>query len=463
VRTIPVPAGSQAAPLAPKRLLALRGDDKLVEQFRRGNEAGFEAAFERYGGQILSFCRHMLGSLEEAEDVVQHTFAVAYRDLLDDDRAINLKPWLYAIARNRCLSVLRARRESSSEEIDVPTAGLDEQVQQRAELRELVQDVQDLPADQRAALLLAELGDLSHPEVAGVLGCEVPKVKALVFRARSGLMERRQARETSCAEIREQLSNLRGGALRRSELRHHLRTCEGCRAFREQVKRQRQLMAAILPVTPSLGFKSSVLAAIGIGGGSAGGGAAGGGAAGLGLSAAGLSSGTVAKIAAVALVAGGGAVGGEALVDRSGGDARGSNAPSESVGPGGGEQGTGGDGAASEPVAGRTPRRVRGARGKASTVTKGRGRDLPLNGPATPGSKAHGKAGGPPARGAPLRKNRASPPNNSAKARGLGIPETAPPSTPPVRRRRQGVRRTPRTPDRTLDGTELGRGVGKSD
>ena len=67
------------------------------------------------GRRILGFCRHMLGSAEEAEDAVQHTFAAAYRDLARaDEREIVLKPWLFAIARNRCISIFRARREQPS-------------------------------------------------------------------------------------------------------------------------------------------------------------------------------------------------------------------------------------------------------------------------------------------------------------------------------------------------------------
>jgi hypothetical protein len=72
-------------------------------------------------------------------------------------------------------------------------------------------------------------------EVAQVLGCEVGSVKGLVFRARSSLIERRDARETPCGEIREQLETLRGGALRRNELRHHIRHCPGCAAYRDEV------------------------------------------------------------------------------------------------------------------------------------------------------------------------------------------------------------------------------------
>ena len=62
-----------------------------------------------------------------------------------------------------------------------------------------------LPDEQRAALVLMELGDLSHAEIAGVLGCR-GKVKSLVFMARSSLTASRAARDASCVEIREQLA-----------------------------------------------------------------------------------------------------------------------------------------------------------------------------------------------------------------------------------------------------------------
>ncbi len=301
------------APIRPfrsKRLLALAGDDRLVEQIRRGNEIAFEVAFERHGAGILGFCRHMVGSREEAEDVVQHTFAAAFRDLQrDGERSIALKAWLYTIARNRCVSVLRARREDTAELHELPTDGLSEQVERRADLRELLSDVRQLPDEQRAALLLSEAAGLSHAEVAQVLDCEVGSVKGLVFRARSSLIERRAARETPCGEIREQLATLRGGALRRNELRHHLRACPGCSAYREELRHQRKMLAVALPVTPTLGLKGSVLGAAGLTAGAVGGTSAGAGAIALGSAA-------MAKVAIVGVVAGGGIVAGEVVIDR---------------------------------------------------------------------------------------------------------------------------------------------------
>jgi DNA-directed RNA polymerase specialized sigma24 family protein len=95
---VPAATVTSRAPLRvlrSKRLLALASDERLVEQIQRGNELAFEVAFERHGGGILAFCRHMLGSREEGEDAVQHTFAAAYRDLQRTrDRSIALKAWL---------------------------------------------------------------------------------------------------------------------------------------------------------------------------------------------------------------------------------------------------------------------------------------------------------------------------------------------------------------------------------
>jgi RNA polymerase sigma factor (sigma-70 family) len=299
-----------------RKLLAAFGDERLVEQLRRGNETAFEVLYDRHHAGILSYCRHMLGSLHEAEDALQQAFVSAHHGIVTTQKPIRFKAWLYTIARNRCLTMLRARREQPSDQLEVvSTTGLSEEVQGRADLKEILGDLHELPDDQRGALVLSELGDLSHAEVAEVIGCEAAKVKSLVFQARSGLIERRQARETPCEEIREQLATLRGGSLRRGPLRRHLKECVGCAAFRSDVKRQRQMLAIVLPVIPTLGLRDSALAAAGTGAGSA---AAGGGVAtgAGGISAAAIAKVGAVKIAVVAIAVGGAAVGGGVAVER---------------------------------------------------------------------------------------------------------------------------------------------------
>jgi RNA polymerase sigma factor (sigma-70 family) len=303
----------------------LRGrtsDERLVAALRAGRTAAFNTIYDRYSAPLLSFCRHMLGSREEAEDAVQHTFAAAYTNLCGSEKSIQLRPWLYAIARNHCVSLLRARRQHVSiDDVEPAVEGLAPAVARREDLRELLRDLARLPEDQRAALLLAELGALSHDEIAEVVGCRPGKVKALVFQARSSLAAGREARETPCNEIREQLASLTGGSLLRTGLRRHLRDCEGCSAFRAEVKRQRSAMAVLLPVVPSAALKSGVMSAISAKAGAGGGAglAAGGGAAatGGGVGAA-LTNAGAAKLlvaGAVALAGAGGTVTAVSAID----------------------------------------------------------------------------------------------------------------------------------------------------
>ena len=288
----------------PRRLLAALSDERLAIEAKSGDRTAFEVIYDRHHRGLLALCRHMLGSREDAEDALQQTFASAFRALPSNRQPAQIKPWLYAIARNRCLTTLRAYRETPVGEVERdPTAGLSEEVERRTELRELLADLDHLPERQKTALILSEVGDLDHSQIAQVLECETKQVKALIFQARSALIEDRRAREIPCAEIREQLATASAGALRRSFLRRHVRVCPGCADFRDEVRRQRGMLAVALPVIPSLGLKESALAAVGIGGG----GAAGGG----GLIAA-LGAHGVAKVAAIA-IATGGAVGGVAV------------------------------------------------------------------------------------------------------------------------------------------------------
>jgi RNA polymerase sigma factor (sigma-70 family) len=238
------------------RSRAPASDERLVKRIRSGSEEAFGALYERYHARLLSFCRHMLGSHAEAEDAVQQCFVNAYRDIMRGEKQLRVRPWLYRIARNQCLSALRARRFDSELAADrISLRGLADEVLERADLRDLLRDLAHLPDDQREALVLAELEDNSHAEVAQILGCDREKVKSLVFQARSSLLKSKEARALPCAEVQRQLSVLRGGSLRRTQLRRHLAECPACRAFKEEVKRQRAALALVLPVAPTASLK----------------------------------------------------------------------------------------------------------------------------------------------------------------------------------------------------------------
>src|ERR1700757_4345445 len=125
------------------RLLRVASDARLVGLIREGRSAAFEAAYDRHHRGILSFCRHMLGDADEAEDAVQHTFMAAYNDLISSEQPIHLRASLFRSAQPRCPSFGRAGRGQPMSELDEPaTEGLAAQVQRRQDLRDLVGDMQ---------------------------------------------------------------------------------------------------------------------------------------------------------------------------------------------------------------------------------------------------------------------------------------------------------------------------------
>jgi len=245
-----------------RRTIVDDADEYLVARLRAGDDAAFEAIYDRYARGVLAFCAHMLGNREAAEDALQLTFVSAFRALRASDANVSLRPWLYTIARNRCLSELRTRRDVDVDDVatDRPSPeGVADVVQRREDFREMLDDLQRLPADQRAALVLFELADHSHEEIAAVLGVRKEKVKALVFQAREALVRGRRAREHPCAEIRERLATMRGSVLPRSVARAHIDRCPSCAAFEREIRRQRAALALILPVVLTGELKASVL------------------------------------------------------------------------------------------------------------------------------------------------------------------------------------------------------------
>jgi RNA polymerase sigma factor (sigma-70 family) len=259
-------------------LLRLQSDERLVAMTRRGNQAAFEALVARYQARLLAFCRHMLGSREDAEDVLQEVFAAGFNAMIADNRPINVRPWLYRIARNRSLNHLRRHQAIGVDSMDVHLAEngttTADKVHRREEFRQLMGDVQELPETQRTALLLREIDALSYDQIAEAMETTVPAVKSLLVRARVSLAEASEARKLTCEEVRLELGEVAEGLRRTSApARRHLRGCERCSTFRKQLKATNRALAAVMPVGPLLLFKKLILAHLGTTA-SAGGGAA---------------------------------------------------------------------------------------------------------------------------------------------------------------------------------------------
>jgi RNA polymerase sigma factor (sigma-70 family) len=257
-------------------LLKLQGDDRLIAMARAGNPGAFEAIVDRYQGRLLGFCRQMLGSTEDAEDVLQEVFVNAYRAMLADEREINLRPWLYRIARNRCLNHLRKPTAEAQESMDmvpvVEAASTAEKVHNREEFRQLLTDVGKLPETQRSALLLREMDAMSYEEIAQAMETSVPSVKSLLVRARISLAEASQARQLTCGEVRIDLAEAAEGLRKLSgPVRRHVRDCEECGDFRSQLRSNDKVLAALVPVGPLVALKGFIVSKLGLGGSGAGG------------------------------------------------------------------------------------------------------------------------------------------------------------------------------------------------
>ena len=302
-------------------LLRLRSDEQLVALFRAGNEDAFRTIHDRYRTRLYAYVRQMLGgSKSDAEDALQDVFLRAYSALRANGREIALRAWLYRVAHNRCIDQLRRPVPQAADVFDVSRAPVADDpstaTERREELRRLVEDVRRLPEQQRSVLLMREMEGLSYADLAAALDISIPAVKSLLVRARMGLVQAAEARDTACFDVRLDLAAAHGRGVRANgRARRHLRDCAGCRAYRGELRGRQKALAGLSPVAGA--GPLSVLAQLVGGSGAAGGGAvAGGGGAVVGGSAAAASATKLAIVVGAAVVTAGGAVEVRSQLDR---------------------------------------------------------------------------------------------------------------------------------------------------
>ena len=297
-------------------LLRLRSDEQLVSLFRAGNEDAFRVIHDRYRARMHAYARQMLSSgSADAEDVVQEIFVRAYAGLRTNRRELALRAWLYRIAHNRCIDELRRPQAIAVEAVDELGESIHAdphlRAEQREALRRLIADVQRLPDQQRSALLMRELGGMPYADLSGALGVSVPAVKSLLVRARVGLVQASDARDTDCSSIREDLIVAHDRGVRASgRARRHMRDCSECRRFRKEVHGVSRRFALLVPALGPLGLAAKLLGIGSLGGGGAAAGSSTGAAAGSTAAAAGS---TGAAAGSTAAAAGGGAATGAAV------------------------------------------------------------------------------------------------------------------------------------------------------
>jgi RNA polymerase sigma factor (sigma-70 family) len=225
-------------------------DQPLAQLATRGERRAFEEIFRRYHQDLYRFCLAIVGNPEDAEEALQSTMAKVLRALPGERRKIDLKPWLYRIARNEAIETLRRRRDTvelTPEQAGVPREIADAAAD-RERLRTLLADLGELPGRQRDALLMRELAGLGVAEIAAALDASPGAARQAVYEARLNLRRMEEGRAMRCEQAMRALSDDDGRVTRRHDLRAHLRSCPCCRAFREEIEGRRSELAALAPL-----------------------------------------------------------------------------------------------------------------------------------------------------------------------------------------------------------------------
>jgi RNA polymerase sigma factor (sigma-70 family) len=226
------------------------GDERLARLAAGGDRAAFGAIFARYHQPLYRYCRSILNSEADAADALQSTMLRALHALEGDTREIALRPWLYRIAFNESITLVR-RRESAhvAPDLTLPARlDVEADVELRARFSQLVADMRELPERQRGALAMREMAGLEYTEIAAALETSPAAAKQAIYAARRALHELARGRDLGCDVIRDALTDGDGRALRGRALRSHLRSCGECRDFHDTTARRR----SILMLTPAM-------------------------------------------------------------------------------------------------------------------------------------------------------------------------------------------------------------------
>src|SRR5437763_15528500 len=163
----PIPAG-------PSLRHGRMSDELLARHAARGSRRAFSLLYERYHQRLYRYCRSIVREDADAQDALQSTFTRALDALQRDQRNAPLRPWLYRIAHNESITLLRGHRRpvehQALAELPRNEVSADEAASTHARWEALVEDLATLPERQRGALLLRELAGLSHEDIGVALG-----------------------------------------------------------------------------------------------------------------------------------------------------------------------------------------------------------------------------------------------------------------------------------------------------
>ena len=252
----------------PARALDFLSDERLARLAARGDQRAFGALFERHHAALTRYCRTVLRHAADAEDAAQNAMVAALRALESGAVPLRVKPWLYKIAHNEAVTLVRSRKPA--EELDesrLPTvADAEEAGEVRRRLGQLMADLQALTGRQREALVLRELCGMGYAEIALTLHTSEAAAQQTVFEARSALAQFGEGRNLDCEVVQRAMSECDGMRLRTRKVRAHVRSCQCCASFEASLLARRRDLGLLFPPT---GAACGIIAALGrlLGGG----------------------------------------------------------------------------------------------------------------------------------------------------------------------------------------------------
>ncbi len=167
-------------------------DNSIVQQIRNGDKKARTEFYKRYRLKLYHYCYQLLGNRSDAEDTVHETFIKIFNGINNLQSTAAFRTWMYTIARNEALQLIRKRRPNVPlNKLELADGQASEARMESDDIAQIVQkEIDTMKSEYREIIFLREYHHLSYDEIALVTGITVSAVKTRLFRARKSLFKK---------------------------------------------------------------------------------------------------------------------------------------------------------------------------------------------------------------------------------------------------------------------------------